>query len=66
MHDLFPWLLIILLTGDSVPDAATVGEWKVDDLVVLSPLLAEEAEFGGYQLTQDLRNLLNRLNGQWR
>ncbi|WP_327065449.1 toll/interleukin-1 receptor domain-containing protein [Kitasatospora sp. NBC_01302] len=66
LHDLFPWLLIILLTGDSVPDAATVGEWKVDDLVVLSPLLAEEAEFGGYQLTQDLRNLLNRLNGQWR
>ncbi|GLF95420.1 toll/interleukin-1 receptor domain-containing protein [Streptomyces yaizuensis] len=62
----FPWLVVILLTGETVPDERTLRDWRIDGLVVVTPHLAEDEEILGYQLTEDLRELPRRLNGSWR
>ncbi|WP_197371291.1 toll/interleukin-1 receptor domain-containing protein, partial [Streptomyces clavuligerus] len=62
----FPWLVLILLTGGTVPDDRTLRDWRLDDLVMVAPQLTEDEEILGYQLAEDLRELPRRLNGSWR
>ncbi|WP_329333208.1 toll/interleukin-1 receptor domain-containing protein [Streptomyces sp. NBC_00663] len=62
VHDLFPWLVIVLLADASDP-ARTRLSPRLADLVIL-PALAEEDEDLGYQLTQELMDLPNRRHGQ--
>ncbi|MGY4990707.1 toll/interleukin-1 receptor domain-containing protein [Streptomyces nigrescens] len=66
LHTLFPWLLLILLTGESLPDEETLRSWRVDDLVVVTPHLGEDEELLGHQLTRDLSDLPGRLHGRRR
>ncbi|WP_405729628.1 toll/interleukin-1 receptor domain-containing protein [Streptomyces sp. NBC_00028] len=62
LHELFPWLLIVLLTDESDPVRAQRSP-RLADLVVL-PDLSEDDEDLGYQLTYDLMDLPHRLNGR--
>ncbi|MER6915297.1 toll/interleukin-1 receptor domain-containing protein [Streptomyces sp. NPDC000594] len=62
----FPWLVLLLLTGESVPDRRTLDAWRLDDLVMVAPGLTGDEEILGYQLTRDLLDLPKRLNGSWR
>ncbi|NUO45550.1 MAG: toll/interleukin-1 receptor domain-containing protein [Streptomyces sp.] len=61
LHELFPWFLIVLLVDEHDPARARLAS-RLADLVVL-PRLAEDSEDFGYQLTQELKDLPDRLNG---
>jgi hypothetical protein len=61
-----PQLIIILLTGGSPPTAESLREWRLNDVIVLSPPLGPDEETLGYQLAHDLRSIPDRLNGRWR
>lgn len=61
LHELFPWLLIVLLCDECDPSRARLAP-LLKDLVIL-PDLTEEEEVFGYRLTHELRGLPDRLNG---
>ncbi|MFI6403999.1 toll/interleukin-1 receptor domain-containing protein [Streptomyces sp. NPDC050548] len=61
LHQLFPWLLIVLLSDECDPSRARLAP-RFKDLVVL-PDLTEDEESLGYQLTHELRGLPDRLKG---
>jgi hypothetical protein len=60
MNNRYPWLGILLLTGDSMPDAATVRAWQLTNLVPLLPQLTASAEFEARRLLKDLNRLVKR------
>jgi len=61
LHDLFPWLLIVLLSDECDPVRARLAQ-RLENLVVL-PDLTEDEEALGYQLTHELKDLPDRLHG---
>jgi hypothetical protein len=66
LHRVVPQMIIILLTGDTPPTAEALREWRLDEVIVLSPPLGPDEETLGYQLAHDLRSIPDRLNGCWR
>ncbi|MEV2210084.1 toll/interleukin-1 receptor domain-containing protein [Streptomyces sp. NPDC050997] len=61
LHDLFPWLLIVLLADECDPARARLSS-QLADLVVL-PELTQADEVFGHQLTKELKAVPDRLNG---
>jgi hypothetical protein len=57
MNERYPWLGILLLTGGSLPDDATVRSWRLRNPVLLRPALDDRAEFTARQTVRDLVNL---------
>ncbi|WP_181387149.1 toll/interleukin-1 receptor domain-containing protein [Streptomyces sp. Act143] len=62
VHELFPWLLIVLVADESDPAHLRLSP-PLADLVIL-PALTEEDEDLGYQFTHELRDLPRQRNGQ--
>jgi hypothetical protein len=59
IHQRYPWLGVLLLTGDAMPDADTVQSWLFPNAVPLVPQLQVGAELGARQMVTNLENLLN-------
>jgi len=56
----FPWLGILLLTGESLPDGATVSAWQLSNTVALQPALRESAEFTARRMVKELTALVTQ------
>ncbi|MDX3454534.1 TIR domain-containing protein [Streptomyces sp. ME02-8801-2C] len=63
LHRVVPQLIIILLTGDNPSTAESLREFRLDEVIVLSPPLGPDEETLGFQLAHDLRSIPDRLNG---
>ena len=59
----YPWLTVVLLTGEVPPAREKLAEWKLTDAVILSPPLDENAELGGQQMVRQLRSFATAHRG---
>lgn len=53
----YPWLTVVLLTGEVQPTREELVEWDLTDAIFLSPPLGENAELIGQQMVRQLRSL---------
>ncbi len=59
IHLRYPWLGVLLLTGDAMPDADIVQSWLLPNTVPLVPQLQTGAEIGARQTITNLEDLLS-------
>jgi TIR domain len=66
IHNWYPWLVVVLLTGLSLPSQADLRSAGLDQAVVLAPALAKGDESTAYQLRRALANLTVKWDPLWR
>lgn len=60
----FPWLTVVLLTGDAAPQTSELADWQMKDAIVLSPHLGPGEELTGQQMVRSLDGLRKNLIGR--
>jgi hypothetical protein len=66
IHEWHPWLVVVLLTGPSLPGQADLRSAGLDQAVPLVPALARGDESHAYQLRQALAGLTAKWDPLWR
>src|ERR1700722_18278666 len=56
-HDKYPWLVILLMTGDTIADQEIIATLGPERARVLSPALGPQEEFNARRLAADLHKL---------
>ena len=59
----FPWLIMVLLTGEQLPTDAELAAWQLTDVLKLEPALGPEEEFNARHVIGLLRRLLTKVRG---
>ena len=66
IHERYPWLVVVLLTGLSLPSEADLRSAGLDQAVVLVPELMKGDESSAYQLRRALAKLTVKWEPLWR
>lgn len=61
---LYPWLTVVLLTGDTPPSQAELRDWRLMEAVMLLPPLLPKEEQQARQMIQSLADLWKRTAGR--
>lgn len=60
LQDRFPWLIVVVLVGDTAPETVVHLPWTPNEVVVLNPQLRPGEEVLARRDVADMRNLPNR------
>jgi hypothetical protein len=60
----FPWLNIVILTGQMLPNKSDLASWELGSTLILDPPLGERDELTASRVVQRLMDIVNQVNSQ--